>query len=348
MTLIAAFRCPHAVVVCSDTQETEESGLVSKVKKIWPEDANHYQIVAGGSGDYGPLIDCFTQLLRDEVSAWEVGLDKPQMRKKLAAFLVEYYEGTVAFHQGAHKSMDFIVVIKRKAQGDIVIWQMQDTAIWEQPEMAVIGINAPAYQYEIKRLYRPDASPFQCVLLCAHLLLFATETTKYVGFEPTIVGLWDKAKWAGMESKIKDAMLTSQTESWVEEDDHITLLVGLMRELNRVFAEMLRQCTNFSLSSEKYSEIIDDLKNQIIKVREGYIEYAMQQHFSTMLDAVKETDAWFELVKSPYFKGLGPPYFNFPDSWKRDETKKSSQILDELMDLPDKKPPLDEIFKNEK
>jgi hypothetical protein len=60
VTLIAAFRCDHGIVICADTQETVGQFRVS-VDKIAPRIAGEYELVIGGAGNCGGLIDDFTE-----------------------------------------------------------------------------------------------------------------------------------------------------------------------------------------------------------------------------------------------------------------------------------------------
>lgn len=60
MTLIAAFRCDidgdPGVIVCADSQESRGDYRVT-VDKIKPRVVHNYDLVLGGAGEIGPLID---------------------------------------------------------------------------------------------------------------------------------------------------------------------------------------------------------------------------------------------------------------------------------------------------
>jgi len=86
MTLVAAFRCDEGVVVCADSQETVALDIHSqyrvRVTKIKPQDAGEYEIVIGGEGNSGPLVDRFALELLDDVRRWpgELGNDEIEIR----------------------------------------------------------------------------------------------------------------------------------------------------------------------------------------------------------------------------------------------------------------------------
>src|SRR5208282_2748791 len=68
VTLIAAFRCKHGIVMCADSQETVNDDYRVEVSKIKPETVGKFQIAIGGSGYIADLIDGFAARVKDALS----------------------------------------------------------------------------------------------------------------------------------------------------------------------------------------------------------------------------------------------------------------------------------------
>jgi len=141
MTLIAAFRCHESVVICADSQETAGHYRVS-VDKTAPQDAGEYQVVVGGSGDYGSLIDGLAENLVEEVRTWEGNLGIKRIKSEVRGIVKDYYDDEVAsfpLQQGDNKEMRFIFCLRRKTDGSILLWELNGTAMTTVSTYSLIG-----------------------------------------------------------------------------------------------------------------------------------------------------------------------------------------------------------------
>jgi ATP-dependent protease HslVU (ClpYQ) peptidase subunit len=101
MTLIAAFRCgtpdDPGVVVCADSQETYGHYRVT-VEKIKPRAAGQYDLIVGGAGNTGVLIDGLADAIERNVSHWPSGLDEESGRQRLESVLLAYHSRQVTLY----------------------------------------------------------------------------------------------------------------------------------------------------------------------------------------------------------------------------------------------------------
>src|SRR5882672_4247857 len=122
LTLIAAFRCgtpdDPSVVLCADSQETCGHYRV-EVKKIDPRDAGNYDLIVGGSGEIGCLIDELSEYIERDTSQWQSGLSADAARERLSNVLLTYHTNQVALYPAsdAEKELRFIICARDKNSG---------------------------------------------------------------------------------------------------------------------------------------------------------------------------------------------------------------------------------------
>ena len=115
MTLIAAFRCDTGVVICADTQETV-GAYRAAVDKIGPTQSGNYDLVIGGAGQPGGLIDSFTEDFTRAVGGWPAHLDEQAIRVKIRRLLLDFYREEVSLDPSPpnEKRLEFIICVKKQ------------------------------------------------------------------------------------------------------------------------------------------------------------------------------------------------------------------------------------------
>src|SRR5687768_2856820 len=101
VTLIAAFRCDingdPGVVVCADSQEVYQDYRVT-VDKIEPRNIGAYDLIIGGAGNFGPLIDRLAEAIERDVSTWPAGLDEDSCKERVEVVSIAYHASHVSQH----------------------------------------------------------------------------------------------------------------------------------------------------------------------------------------------------------------------------------------------------------
>jgi len=208
MTLIAAFRCgtpdDPSVVVCADSQETCGHYRV-EVKKIAPHNAGEYDLIVGGSGEIGDLIDELSEYVHRDVSQWEPELTEESGRERLSTVLRTYHTHQVALYPASdtEKELRFIICVRDKQSGAIHLWQTGGTSVRSVRDYALIGWEEDIYKHQVKQFFRPHLSLAQTVLLGIDLISIGVKTSNYIGSPIQMIVARKEGMWADYPEDVK-------------------------------------------------------------------------------------------------------------------------------------------------
>jgi hypothetical protein len=269
VTLIAAFRCDVGVIICADSQETVGQDWRVPVDKIKPHEAGGYQVVIGGSGDDGPLIDAFTKQFVKEVGTWKWGLSEEDLGEGIRFSLSNYLENKADVPQGVNIGIDFIVCIRRKTDGKVFLWKLfgpdvsRGPLIVSEETFTLAGIDFP-YVHEVRRLYRGNAPALRCVLLGVHLFKMAAETSNYIGGPTQVIFMRDTSAWPTEYLQASEEVMDMV---WVEAPERVRGLEAQMDTLNRMMAELLLICPDTTITSAELKDRLARFQEEVMKLR---------------------------------------------------------------------------------
>jgi 20S proteasome alpha/beta subunit len=281
VTLIAAFRCQWGAVICADTQETAGQYRVS-VDKIAPSEVGEYELVIGGAGNSGGLIDDFTENFARSVESWPAGLSEQDIRLKIRRALFEFHRDEVAYFPAApdDKRLEFIICIqpnlKKKIGGTIdynnlpnpFLWRTDGTSLVTVRDYALLGFEDAIYKHEVKRLYTPQIAMAQAVMLCVNLLSMAKATSNYIGGETQLITV----RVGGMT---------------LVDSSHVSNLEQRTATFNQALAELVLACPDLSIRNDEFQDLLTNFGKRVMQLREQYLELALTEE----LDAIQR-DAW--------------------------------------------------------
>lgn len=250
MTLIAAFRCDRAVVICADSQETVGDYRVA-VDKIKPRPAGQYEIVIGGAGASGPLIDRFSLDLERAIGGWDSGVPTAEIENRLGALLQTFQSSHVK--NSTYKSEDFafLVCVKDKAREEIGLWELRDTAVLPVESYSLIGWEEALYHHEVAWLYRGRPWIGQGIQLGLRLFTMAKATSNYIGGSTQVIVVRDN----GMH---------------VEDPKDIRELEERIAQFNEALADIVLACPDLSIHHGGFSELLAVFEDTVISLREYY------------------------------------------------------------------------------
>lgn len=241
-----------AVVICSDSQETAEDFRV-EVQKIKPIDVGSYQLVIGGSGNIGALIDGQAEAIERNVKRWPAGLSEVEAQTRLEQILRSYNNRHVKDYpiaddmQPEYKVMDFLICARDKTNSQIYLWKTSATTIKAVGNYALVGWQAAAYYYHLKWLYRSELSKFRATLIGLQLLRSAQDNL-YIG-DPFHVIEVDR-----------DGMRT-----WPAEN--VRLLEERAVRFNKAMAELLITFPRLERGEDQFERFLQQLQEAIAAFR---------------------------------------------------------------------------------
>ena len=261
MTLIAAFCCEvgglPGVVVCADSQETADPYIV-EVKKIAPRDAHNYDLVLGISG-HSVLARGLEQIIERAITSWPSGLSETQIETRLNRIVDRYNKDKVIPYPDKPEDKDtaFLICLRDKTSGNVRLWKTEGNVVTRHNDHALVGWHLPLYEHEINKLYRPDLTASQAVLLGVHLFAIAKATSLYIDYPLQIVGMGD----GGL---------------WVEDVDDVSSLQHRVGTLGQALNELTLAIPDLSIGNDKFEEMLSAFVANAVALREQYTDAALR------------------------------------------------------------------------
>lgn len=288
MTLIAAFRCDKSAVICADSQETvtlpDGREYRVRVKKIKPEDGNEYEVVIGGAGMSGPLIDRFSRDVLDAVRTWPSGYSNAEIERRLRELLERFHLTYVLASTYQSSDFDFIVCVKDKNQEDFGLWIIRDTDVSPIERYEMIGWEENLYRREVEWLYQGTPWIAQGVLLGLRLFTMAKDTSNYVGGPTQVIIVRDNGIHA-------------------EDQKDIQELEERIAQFNEALADLVLACPDLSIHKDAFRELLAVFKDTVLSLREYYSHSTAEAMLGRALtDPNYKGDAYAKLPLGTIFK----------------------------------------------
>jgi hypothetical protein len=256
MTLIAAFRCEAdgspAVVICADSQETYGNYKVT-VDKIKPRDAGNFDLVVGGSGNIGALIDGLANAIERNISHWESGFTEEAGRQQIERVLLAYHAKQVSLYPAKddEKELRFLVCIRDKATSQIHLWKTDGTTAETVSDYALLGWQEPAYDHEVKWLYRKGFWVAQAVLLGVRLFTISRNSL-YIGGPTQVIVVRDN----GMH---------------LQNPKNVELLEERAESFSHALARVVLACPDGSIHQGEFKALFAVFEDEVFKLRDYYL-----------------------------------------------------------------------------
>jgi 20S proteasome alpha/beta subunit len=265
MTLIAGFRCNDGFVICADAQETVGDFRVA-VQKIEPKTLGNFEMVIGGSGNNGDVIDAAIYFLEETVE------DAPEksvadlkiiIEKRLKEFLSSEVVTKTVSEQD--RLPQFLIALRSRITSEIGAWRSALDKLIPIKDHALIGCAKDVYKHVVKERYSTSISITRAILLGIDVFRLAKETSNYIG-GPTSVVI------------VRPAGITNGNPSRIKEEEESVALFAQM--INAV----LLSSADASIGSEQFKTDFRELEATIFALREerehvpldAYIAVAVQ------------------------------------------------------------------------
>jgi hypothetical protein len=99
---------------------------------------------------------------------------------------------------------DFIVCVKGKAEEEIGLWTLRDTAVLPVDRYSLIGWEEALYHHELEWLYRGRPWIGQAIQLGLRLFTMAKATSNYVGGETQVIVVRDNGMHVESPADIRE------------------------------------------------------------------------------------------------------------------------------------------------
>lgn len=261
VTLIVAIRCETGVVVCADSQETVDNDYRVTVRKIKPRDCNHYDLVVGGSGDIGGLIDGQARALEESVKAWPSGASEEDCRTWLEGIVGTYSDDQVMPYPAdlSEKILRFVICVRDKTSSSVFLWKTEANIVQPVDDYVLVGWKEHLYDHEASRLYSEGLTGLQSTVLGLRLLSLGKATSNYIGdpFQVIVVG------YGGVVT---------------ESQDTVEALQKRIKQRNDALSEIDTITANLSVSDQALDDALRHFREAILGLRREVRAHTLQVH----------------------------------------------------------------------
>jgi len=227
------------------------------VNKLEPQDAGHYHLAIAGSG-IGDLVEGFADTLLRVMRTWPAGATEQFARDSIRDQLIDFYQNEVAAYpvdMPSDKVNDFLICIKPKGTTDSFLWTLRGPTIIPVGNHTLLGFTAAIYTHELCKLYRPQLSMIQAILLGIHLFSLAKATSNYVGGETDIV-------------------LVRNTSMWVYGRKQTHVFEDRMNALNQKIAELVLALPDPAVHGDELKALLLTFQDWVVDFRERDVKPA--------------------------------------------------------------------------
>jgi hypothetical protein len=265
VTLIAAFRCDidgdPGVIICADSQESYGSNYRVTVDKIKPRDAGQYDLVIGGAGQIGPLIDGLSNTLERWIRGWSENYSEEQVRGRIEHKIGRYTRGQIQnYPTDVDKVLDFIICLRHKITKAIYLWRASGTVVEPIEYYDLIGWDEPLYKYEAERLYEKNrATKISAITLGLHLLSMGKATAISIDEPFQVIGI-------------------SKEQIWVELPRFIDSLAHKVERVNSTLSKLIISASKLSLSDQAFDNALKRFEEEISGLRREAQQHTLQIH----------------------------------------------------------------------
>jgi hypothetical protein len=247
VTLIAAFRYgigtpDSGVVICADSLEQWQS-YRAIVKKIEPRSTDKYDIVIGGAGNTGALIDGQVEAIVRSVRRWRMpDISEAEAEIRIGSVLSSYHQNFIVPFQASaeDKHLQFIVCLRSKQSGTFYLWKIDSTVISPIDRYWLIGWHDGIYFYETEWLWRPDLTVSHAALLGIRLLSIAKHNPN-IGEDTRVLAINN----AGVTEPYSETDIQALEQRFAELDNQIAGLILGCTDLALPARELIARFRNF-------------------------------------------------------------------------------------------------------
>lgn len=258
VTLIAAVRYIDGVVICADSQETAGPYRVT-VDKIKPRDCGNYELVVGGSGEIGALVDGQANAIERYISTWNAGDSEEDCRTQLEALLTQYTTDVVMCYPAElqEKILRFVVCLRDKANRSIYLWKTDGNTAEAVDDFVLVGWEERLYQHEAKRLFHKEMNRAQSTVMGLHLLSLGKATSSYIG-DPF------------------QAIIVSGGRTLVETQERVETIGKQIQRVNATLSKVIISAPNLELPDGELDKALKNFQEEVLGLRREVREHTLQ------------------------------------------------------------------------
>jgi hypothetical protein len=264
VTLIAGFKCSDGFVICADSQETVGAYRVSQQKLI-PFSAGNFELVAGGSGTNGTLIDSFVQRLQDNLGTATIKT-LPELRDFIRQEMMDFNAREASSYSRKDREMRFVIGARSLGPAAAGAWVTSASRLTPIDGSTLIGWEDYRYTDVLTRLYRPGIPIGQGIFLGLHLMSLAEQTSNYIKAPVTVV-------------TVKDHELKTIPQAQVDALQDRVKLFGSQ------FDALFLACPDTGLQPAQFVEKLKEFVETVVHLRGEYTEDSIQEMLTQGLAA---------------------------------------------------------------
>jgi len=265
MTYVAAFECKSGIVLCADSQETypatgNNPAEKEYVEKLYVPENLTFPIAVGGAGLDEPIEALSIELFE------RVEKQKPATITELRAMIKQSVEevhksaANVSAWPAMYRTTKCIVAAKPTNDEFAIFTVTGKTVSYRKREPEIIGYATPINKAYMKRLYRPDLSMQQGVILAIYLVAQSKAIYKDIGFDTKV------------------AVVTA-TGAWQEPKPDIADMENRFATMAPLVDQLLLASPDLGMTEWKFKDLLKDFELKIADLR-GQYKNRMAEQFA--------------------------------------------------------------------
>jgi 20S proteasome alpha/beta subunit len=270
MTLIAGFRSVDGVVLCADSRESD--GITKdEVDKLVEYRRDWCTVGFAGAGNDGDIIDATIEQITDALDD-----EKPKTIEAVKRVI----RNALSVLPMTENAADLLLAVCPSHNPKAELWAVVDRHLRSVASgHAVMGVGR-VVRFVAERLYRPDLSLYQTVLLAVHLLNIAK---RYV---------------ADVEGTSHVLVLTDGGWLARERVDEVTAREQVFEWLDAALSHVYLSFADTSITKEQFEDTLEKFNTTIKTLRANHFEEFKDAHLKMA-------------ISDPSY--AGDPYRTLPD-----------------------------------
>jgi hypothetical protein len=245
VTIAAGFHCEDGIILCADTEQSDDYGKYQKGKVFIFEDK--LVVTGAGTSDYikmasDKLFDMYRSVQPADAFAARV-----QVEEVILAFHEKHIFQFWGANDGSRPTVSLIIAL-RCLDGSPVMIKTSDSAALLAGPYESVGMGTKIFEYWTQMLYHPALTMNLASYLCAFIVREVKANVLYCGGHTSVAGIPNDANRKASPVVYPD--------------------VSVFAGFPRTVIPLLLQCRDLRISDEEFGSRIKEFEAGLLQVRQ--------------------------------------------------------------------------------
>lgn len=298
MTLIVGMKCQKGVIVCADSQQTDNDGNITRVTKVETRNYGSFQVILAGSGPCGDTIDDLAEDILEDIKTWRVDISTTELKDRIRKQLLR------VDYKDENDILEFVLALRRKDTGVATLRKLSGHDITPEKSYIAIGSGYASSNAILNSHYTSEMELMRAIMLGVQALSVTKQLKSSVGLDTRIAGLLNGVYHAYLPKEIRAKLPQAHFPTmWIEDQERTQELELLTRNFDGKVSGLLLDCVDMAMGENAFDKALSDFVAWANVTRNSYIDEALCRNFEPMLSVENG------IVRNP--KPVAP-YMDFP------------------------------------